>query len=72
MGRILSPRYGQVILASGHPVLQLSIAHIVNVQYKRCGLIKKLLRHPSLPFDSFPYPTRTICRRVHTYAWSIT
>ena len=46
---------------------QLSIDHIVNVQCKRCGLGKTRLRHPSLPFDSLPYPTRTICRRVRTY-----
>ena len=47
--------------------LQLSIDHIVNVQCKRCGFTKTRLRHPSLPFDSIPYPTRTItiCRRVH-------
>ena len=42
---------------------QLSIDHIVNVIYKRWGLAKTRLRHPSLPFDSLPYPTRTICRR---------
>ena len=46
---------------------QLSIDHIVNVQCKRCGLAKTRLRHPSLPFDSLPYPTRTICRRVRMY-----
>ena len=46
---------------------QLSIDHIVNVQCKRCGLGKTCLRHPSLPFDSLPYPTRTIRRRVRTY-----
>ena len=51
---------------------QLSIDHIVNVLYKRCGLAKTRLRHPSLPFDSLPYPTHTICRRVRTYARSIT
>ena len=51
---------------------QLSIDHIVNVLYKRCGLAKTRLRHPSLPFDSLPYPTRTICRRVGTYARLIT
>ena len=47
--------------------LQLSIDHIVNVQCKRCGFTKTRPRHPSLPFDSIPYPTRTItiCRRVH-------
>ena len=46
---------------------QLSIDHIVNVLYERCGLTKTRLRHPSLPFDSLPYPTRAICRRVRTY-----
>ena len=51
---------------------QPSIDHIVNVQCKRCGLAKTRLRHPSLPFDSLPYPTHTIRKRVHTYAWSIT
>ena len=137
MGQHLSPRYGQVILVSGYPVLtavnwsqhwclicvnyqfsciesrrlnihrdvvkqltgqqtaskyitsprwvdiwahnmvmwywsvailfwHLSIDHIVNVQYKRCGFAKTRLRHPSLPFDSLPYPTRTIWRRVRT------
>ena len=51
---------------------QLSIDHIVNVLYKRCGLAKTRLRHPSLPFDSLPYPTHTIRRRVRTYARSVT
>jgi len=37
----------------------------------RCGLAKTRLRHPSLPFDSLPYPTRTICRRVRTYVRSV-
>ena len=45
--------------------------HIVNVEYKRCGFAKTRLRHPSLPFDSLPYPTRTICRRVRTYVRSV-
>ena len=49
---------------------QLSIDHIVNVQYKRCGFVKTRLRHPSLPFDSLPYPTHTICRRVRTLGQS--
>ena len=44
----------------------------MNVEYKRCGLSKTRLRHPSLPFDSLPYPTLTICRRVRTYIRSIT
>ena len=50
---------------------QLSIDHIVNGQYKRYGFAKKHLRHPSLPFDSLPYPTRTICRRVRRYVRSV-
>ena len=45
---------------------QLSIDHFVNVQYTRCGLAKTRLRHPSLPFDSLPDPTLTICRRVRS------
>ena len=45
---------------------QLSIDHIVNVQYKRCGFAKTRLKHPSFPFDSRPYLIRTICRRVHS------
>ena len=43
---------------------QLLTDRIVNVQYKRCGLPKTRLIHPSLPFDSLPYPTRIICRRI--------
>ena len=50
---------------------QLPIDHIVNGRYKRCGFAKTRLRHPSLPFDSLPYPTRTICRRVRTYVRSV-
>ena len=50
---------------------QLSIDHIVNGQYKRYGFAKTHLRHPSLPFESLPYPTRTICRRVRTYVRSV-
>ena len=50
---------------------QLSIDHIVNGQYKRYGFAKTHLRHPSLPFDSLPYPTRTIYRRVRTYVRSV-
>ena len=50
---------------------QMSIDHIVNVLYKRWGLAKTRPRHPSLPFDSLPYPTRTICRRVRTYVRSV-
>ena len=53
------------------PFWQLSFDHIVNVLYWSCGLAKIRLRHPSLPFDSLPYPTRTICRRVRTYVRSV-
>ena len=67
----MSPRYGHGILVSGYPVWQQSIDHIVNVQCKRCGLAKTRLRHPSLPFDSLPYPTRTIRRRVRMYVRSV-
>ena len=49
---------------------QLSIDHIVNVLYKWCGLAKTHLWHTSLPFDSLPYPTRTICKRVRTLGQS--
>ena len=49
---------------------QLSIDHFVNVQYTRCGLAKTRLRHPSLPFDSLPYPTLAICRCVLTLGQS--
>ena len=68
----MSPRYGNVILVSAYPIWLLSIDHIVNGQYKRYGFVKTHLSHPSLPFDSLPYPTRTICRRVRTYARSVT
>ena len=50
---------------------QLSIDHIVNGQYNRYGFAKTHLKHPSLPFDSLPYPNRTICRRVRTYVRSV-
>ena len=63
----MSPRYGHGILVSGYPILT-----AVNVQCKRCGLGKTRLRHPFLPFESLPYPTRTIRRRARTYARSIT
>ena len=63
----ISPQYGHVTLA----ILfwQLSIDHIMNVQYKRCGLPKTRQRHPSLPFDSLPYPP---VQSVDACAWSIT
>ena len=64
----MSPRYGNVILVSGYPVLTAVILavidHIVNGQCKRCGFAKTRLRHPFLPFDSLPY--RTTRRRVRT------
>ena len=62
----MNPRYGHVILVSGYLVLTAVIDHIVKVQYKRCGFAQTHLRHPSLPVDSLPYPTRTICRRVRS------
>ena len=40
----------------------------MNVQYKRCGLPKTRQRHPSLPFDSLPYPP---VQSVDTCAWSV-
>ena len=49
---------------------QLSMDQILNVQCERCGLAKIRLRHPSLPFDSLPYPTRTIRRHVRTLGQS--
>ena len=55
----MSPRYGHEILVSGYPILT-----AVNVQCKRCRLGKTRLRHPSLPFDSLPYPTRTYARSI--------
>ena len=68
----MSPWYGHGILVSGYPVLTAAIDHIVNVLSKRCALVKTRLRHPSFPFDSLPDPTCTICRRVRTYARSVT
>ena len=41
----------------------------MNVQYIRCGLPKTRQRHPSLPFDSLPYPP---VQSVDACAWSIT
>ena len=49
---------------------QLSIDHIVNGQCKRCGFAKTRLRHPSLPFDSLPYPAPV--QSVDAFARSIT
>ena len=70
----MSLRYGHGILVSACPVLT-AVNWPYCECYKRCGLAKTRLRHPSLPFDSLPYPTRTICRRVRTcvrtYARSI-
>ena len=63
----MAMRYWSVAI----PFWQLSIDHIVNGQCKRRGFAKTRLRHPSLPFDSLPYPTRTICRRVRTYVRSV-
>ena len=51
---------------------QLSIDHMVNVLYWRCGLAKTRLGHPSLPFDSLPYPTlQSVDAYVCTYVRSI-
>ena len=68
----MSPRYGHVILVSGYPVLK-----AVNWPLSQMSNIKDVdlprhAWHPSLPFDGLPYSTRTICRRVRTYARSIT
>ena len=64
----MSPRCGHGILVSGYPVLTaVSWPYCECRQYKICGLAKTRLRHLSLLFDSLPYPTRTICRRVRTY-----
>ena len=52
----MSPRYGHGYWSVAILFWQLSIDHIVNVQCKRCGLVKTPLRHPSFPFDSLPYP----------------
>ena len=72
----MSPRYVHVILVSGYPVLT-----AVNWPFCECPIYRMwtcqdTLETPSLPFDSLPYPTLTICRRVRmyirTYARSIT
>ena len=44
---------------------------MVNVQCKRCGQDTPETRHPSLSFDSLPYPTSTIRRRVRAYVRSV-
>ena len=64
----MSLQCGHVMLVSGYPCFdtcQLTILWM-SIQYKRCGFEKTRLRHPFLPFDSLPYPTRTICRRVRS------
>ena len=63
------------------PVFQLSQSSLLKktyvasfrlrMSYMICGLAQTRLRHPSLPFVSLPYPTRTICRRVRTYVRSV-
>ena len=73
----MSPRYGHGILVSGYPVMTAVnwpyCEFIVNVLYKRCGLAKTRLRHPSLPFDSLPTPpVQSVDAYVRTYARSIT
>ena len=67
----MSQRYGHVILVSGFPVLA-AVNWPFCVPYKRCGLAKTRLSHHSLPFDSLPYPTLSICRRVRMHVRSIT
>ena len=52
---------------------QVSIDPMVSVQFKRCGLAKTRLRHPSLPFDSLSYPpVQSVDTYVRTYTRSIT
>ena len=71
----MSPQYGRRILVSGYPVLTAVswlYCECPVLEYERYGLAKTHLRHPSLPFDSLPYPTHAICRRVRTFARSIT
>ena len=51
-----------------HPVTAASRAPRFKTTWPRNdGLWGREWRHPSLPFDSLPYPTRAICRRVRTY-----
>ena len=57
----MSPRYGQWL--SCFDSCQLTILWMSNVK----DVDLPSLRHPSLPFDSLPYPTRTIRRRLGTY-----
>ena len=70
------PRYGRVILVSRYSVLtadnwsQLWCPICVHYQFS-CAA-KTRLRHPSLPFDSLPYPTQPPAQSVGTYARSIT
>ena len=52
---------------------QLSIDHILNVKYKRCGFAKTHLRHPSLLLIVSPTPTvQFVDAYVRSYARSIT
>ena len=66
-----SPRYGHVILVSGYPILT-----AVNWPFCECQIYKMFTCQdtpetpPPLPFDSLPYPTITICRRVRTLGQS--
>ena len=50
-----------------YPVLAVANWPFCECPNTRCGLAKTRLKHPSLPFDSLPYPTLIICRRVRTY-----
>ena len=62
----MSPRYDYGIMVSGYPVLT-----AVNWPYCECPMLKMWTwqdtpETPSLPFDSLPYPTRTIRKRVRS------
>ena len=62
----ISPWYRHVILVSGYPVLT-----AVNWPFCECPICK-IWTCQITPETPLPYPTLTICRRVRTYAWSIT
>ena len=47
MGRHLSPRYGQVVLVSGCPVLTVAIDQYIDVQY--VCIIDCIISFPVLP-----------------------
>ena len=60
----MSLQYGHGILVSAYHVLT-AVNWPYCECYKRCGLGKTRLRHPSLPFDSLPYSTRSYVRSVN-------